>query len=99
MQEHFKVTCPCCDSILVIRRRDGKLLETREPIVEESSGDRFKDAFLKVKKSSETVSAKVAEARKREADRLAGADDFFKQALERAKEAGDEKPINPMDVQ
>ena len=99
MQEHFKVTCACCDSVLVIRRRDGKLLETRQPIVEESTGDRFEDAFLKVKKSSEVVDAKVAEAKRRVAERLKGADDFFKQALERAKEAGDEKPINPMDVQ
>lgn len=98
MEENIKVKCPGCENILIVRRRDGKLLEVRKPIVEESTGDRFEDAFIKVRGSGEAVRAKVAEAKKREAEKLKGADDFFKQALERAKEAGGEKPFNPMDM-
>lgn len=98
MEENLKITCPCCDTILIVRRRDGKLLETREPIIEETTGDRFEDAFKKVKGRGDAVEAKVAEARRREAEKMKGADDFFKQALDRAKESK-EKLINPMDIQ
>lgn len=96
MEENIKVTCPCCNSILVIRRRDGKLLETREPIVEESTGDRFEDAFLKVKARPRAVDEKVNQLKQKEAERLKGADDFFKQALARAKQ-DNSKPINPLE--
>ena len=98
MEENLKISCPDCEAILIVRRRDGKILEVRKPILAESTGDRFDDAFQKVKGRSKEVNAKVAEAKKREEERLAGADDFFKRALERAKESGDEKPVNPMDV-
>jgi ribosomal protein RSM22 (predicted rRNA methylase) len=96
MDETIKIKCPCCESVLVIRRRDGKLLETREPILKESTGDRFEDAFEKVRGRSKEVENKVAEAKRKEQERLKGADDFFKQALERAKKSDDELH-NPMD--
>ena len=96
MDETIKIKCPCCESVLVIRRRDGKLLETREPILKESTGDRFEDVFEKVRGRSKEVENKVAEARRKEQERLKGADDFFKQALERAKNSDDELH-NPMD--
>lgn len=96
MDENIKVQCGCCDSILVIRRRDGKLLETRKPLLEESTGDRFEDAFKKVKKRGAEVDNKISAIKKKEEEKKKGADDFFKQALERAKENPD-KPGNPLD--
>ncbi|MBN1867760.1 hypothetical protein JW916_10750 [Candidatus Sumerlaeota bacterium] len=98
MEETFKVVCPGCQSVLVIQRRDGKILETRKPILEDSTGDRFEDAFKKVKKRGQIAAEKAEEAKRKERERLKGADDFFKQALERAKESGDEKPFNPLDA-
>lgn len=98
MQEFIKVKCGHCGSILVVRRRDGQLIETREPIVENESGDRFQDAFEKVKARGREVDSKVSQIKRKEAERLKGADEFFKQALERARE-NDEKPVNPMDQQ
>jgi hypothetical protein len=99
MQETFKVTCPCCNSILVIGRRDGAIIEVREPIVKESSGDRFQDAVKRVKGRVEEVDAKLQEAKRLEEERKKGADDFFKEALKRAKESGDTKPYNPLDME
>jgi hypothetical protein len=96
MEENIKVSCPECDCILIIRRRDGEILEVRKPIVEESSGDRFEDAFQKVKGRGKEVDNKVSELKRKEAERLKGADDFFKAALERAKQ-NDAKPVNPLD--
>jgi len=96
MDETFKVTCPDCDNILVVRRRDGKVLEVRRPIVDESTGDRFQDAFQKVKGRARQVDDKVADLKRKEQDRLKGADDFFKEALKRAQK-DKEKPVNPLD--
>jgi len=41
----FKITCPCCDTILVINKVTGEILEHRKPLVENPSGDRFADAL------------------------------------------------------
>ena len=79
-----------------VRQRDGKALEVRKPLLEESTGGRFKDAFLKVKKRPKEVDEKITAARQKEKEGLRGADDFLKQALARAKES-DEKPVNPLD--
>jgi uncharacterized Zn finger protein (UPF0148 family) len=98
MEETFKITCPGCKTVLVVQRRDGKILEVRKPILEESTGDRFEDAFKKVKGRRTELTKKVDDAKKHEKERLKGADSFFKQALERAKESGDDKPPNPMDM-
>ena len=100
MDENIKITCPCCDSTLIIRRRDGKLLEVREPLLEESSGDRFEDAFKRVKRRGEVIDGKVADAKRKEEERLKNADNFFKNALDRARNSDDEdeKPFNPLDL-
>lgn len=97
--ETMKITCPCCNSILVVERREGKILEVREPIVEESTGDRFEDAFIKVKGRHKEIDGKIAEAKRAEEERKKGAEDFFKNALKRAKETKDEKPVNPFDME
>ncbi|MFW2330930.1 MAG: hypothetical protein ACN4E2_01350 [Nitrospinota bacterium] len=44
----FKITCPDCNSILVVDKATGKLLESRKPLVENPSSDRFKDGFQKM---------------------------------------------------
>lgn len=98
MQEHYKITCPCCDSILIVRRRDGAVIEVRKPLLEESTGDRFQDAFKKVKERGKVINSKIEEVKKIEEERRKGADDFFKEALKRAKETKDEKPVNPLDA-
>lgn len=96
MEENIKVTCPGCKTVLIIRRRDGKILETREPLLKESTGDRFEDAFKKVKSREKEVGSKVENIRRKEQEKLKTADDFFKQALERARQSED-KPDNPLD--
>ena len=87
---------PHCGTILVVWRRDGKALEVRKPLLEESTGDRFEDAFLKVKKRPKEVDERITAAKQKENERLRGADDFFRQALARARES-DDKTVNPLD--
>jgi hypothetical protein len=98
MQETLKVTCPHCESILVVSRRDGTVLEVRRPLLKDSTGDRFEDAMKKVKGRGVEIEAKVQDARKQEEERRKGADEFFKEALKRAEESKDDQPLNPLDL-
>ena len=62
--QYFEIKCPCCNTILVIDRIDGKVIEERRPILEQSSGDRFKDALIKSKQQKVTIEKKFKESEK-----------------------------------
>ena len=64
MNDQFiEVKCPECETVLIVQRKTGKIVETRKPILEESSGNRFEDAFKKVKQSHDTLESRFEEAR------------------------------------
>lgn len=99
MSDFFEVACPECKTILIVRRRDGKLVEVRKPLLEDSTGDRFEDAQLKVKRESETVNKKFEEAREREKNKMERLNALFAEGLKKAKEEGPvEKPFNPLEM-
>ena len=99
MYETIKVTCPCCKTILIVDRKEGKILEERRPILEESSGDRFQDAMKKVRGQKEFIESKVRDTKKRMQDRKAKLDKIFEEELKKAKEEGlPEKPLRPIDL-
>ena len=88
MENHFEIKCPKCKVTLIVDRITGKLLETREPLVAESTGDRFQDALKKVKVSpfdAEKIFEKSKEAEKHKQKDL---DDLFKKSLDQAKKEG-----------
>jgi uncharacterized Zn finger protein (UPF0148 family) len=96
--ETITVTCPCCQTILIVERRSGKVVEQRKPILEESTGDRFEDAFLKVKKQKEILEEKFLKARQKESEKKEKLEKLFKESLQRAQEEGPpEKPQKPID--
>ncbi len=86
--EFIQIACPDCQTVLIIRRRDGKLMETRKPIIEDTTGDRFEDAFLKVKRSQGAIEKKVEDAKERERTKMDRLNALFKEGLEKAKEEG-----------
>ena len=99
MPEILKVTCPVCKSVLVIEKKTGKVIETRKPILEESTGDRFKDAFQKVKQSSKIAEEKFKQAREKERDKLKKLDALFSEKLKEVKEKGEiGPPERPFDL-
>jgi hypothetical protein len=99
MYETIKVTCPCCKTILIVDRKEGKVLEERRPLVEESSGDRFQDAMRKVREQKEFIESKVRDTQKRQQERKAKLDKIFEEEIKRAKEEGPpEKPFRPSDL-
>jgi hypothetical protein len=97
--EFFEIKCPDCQTILIVRRRDGKVMETRKPIIEDSTGDRFDDAFEKVRRSSGEIERKVAEARERERTRMDRLNALFKDEIQKAEKEGPvSKPKREMDL-
>lgn len=98
--ETIKVSCPECKSILVINRKTGEVVELRKPILEDSTGDRFKDAFEKVKKSQEIVEEKFRAAQLKEKNKFQKLDALFKEKMKEVKEKGEEDlpPERPYDL-
>ena len=99
MIETIKVTCPDCRCILIVDKKTGEVIEKREPILEESTGDRFEDAFLKVKSAKDRAEEKFRAAQEREKDKKKKLDELFSQKLREVKERGDTgRPDNPLDM-
>jgi len=92
MTETMKITCPECHSILVVDKKTGKVLEVRKPILDETTGDRFQDAFEKVKKSQAIAEEKFRAAREKEKDKMKKLDALFTEKLKEVKEKGDTGP-------
>ncbi len=85
MDEFLKIKCPNCDAILIINRHTGEIVEVRKPLVKESSGDRFKDAFEKYKiekQESEKKFTQTIESMKVKKKKL---DEFLKNRLKEIK--------------
>ncbi len=97
MEKDIKVNCPCCDSILIVDRISGKILETRRPLVEQSSGDRLEDAFLKSKQDKEKVASAFDNIKEKQEEKKKLAEDLFNASLKSAKDSGGEKPRSIFD--
>jgi hypothetical protein len=91
MDNYFKVPCPKCGVELIVDRITGELIETREPIIEHSTGDRFADALQKVKSSPKEAEEKFEKSKAAEKNKHKDLDDLFKKSLEQAKKEGPAK--------
>ena len=98
-KEPIKVTCPSCKTIIIIDPKEGKIIETRKPIIEDTTGDRLKDAFIKAKKREDEADTVFQKAKEKERDRKSKLDSIFKESVEKAKEEDDgSKPTREMDL-
>ena len=96
--QYFEIKCPCCNTILVIDRIDGKVIEERRPILEQSSGDRFKDALIKSKQQKVTIEKKFKESEKAHKKRSESLQNIFNDSLKKVNESDDKlKPLTPFD--
>lgn len=86
MEKEFKVICPDCGVILLVDRLTGEVMETRKPIIEQSTGDRFADAIIKVKKDREKIASTKFDDLKKEQDKKRKlADDIFRTSIKDLK--------------
>ncbi|MEE9164855.1 MAG: hypothetical protein V3U15_01180 [Nitrospinota bacterium] len=96
--QFFEIKCPCCNTILVIDRIDGKVIEERRPILEQSTGDRFKDALIKSKQQKVTIEKKFKESEKAHKKRSESLQNIFNDSLKKVNESDDKsKPLTPFD--
>ena len=92
--QYFEIKCPCCNTILVIDRIDGKVIEERRPILEQSSGDRFKDALIKSKQQKVTIEKKFKNSENDHKKRSESLQNIFDESLKKIKESDDKsKPL------
>lgn len=99
MAEFLKIECPHCKHILVIDPEKGKLIETRKPLVAESTGDRFKDAFLKLENDKKGAEEKFQKSKQDEAHKKEKLDELFQKSMKKVKESGPvEKGLRDIDL-
>lgn len=92
MKPYWEIKCPDCETILIVDRISGELIETRKPIADKSSADRFEESLNKVKqgtKEAEKIFQESVNAQKNKAQDL---DNLFKKSLEQVKQEGDLGP-------
>lgn len=98
--KHIKITCPTCNTELVVDRIEEKIVETRKPILEKTTGDRFKDALIKSKQLIAETEKKFKESKEAQKKRSESLKDLFNKSLDKVKKAGDKsKPENPFDYE
>ncbi len=98
--DFFEVPCPECKTVMIVRRKDGKVVEVRKPILDDadSTGNRFADAEKKVRGEKDAITKKFEEAKERERTKMDRLNALFKENLERAKQEGPiTKPVGPFD--
>jgi len=96
----FKITCPCCDTILVVDKITGEILERREPLVEKPSGDRFADALQAQKDHSEKLNGLFDKSLSGLKEKDTERQNLFEESLKKTREEGidDYKPIRDIDL-
>lgn len=99
MENYFKIQCPKCQVTILVDRITGEIIETREPLIPESTGDRFKDALKKVKTSPQAAEEKFNQSREDEKNKQNKLDDLFRKSLEQVKREGPiQKQIRNIDL-
>jgi hypothetical protein len=96
MAKNFEITCPCCETTIVVDRVSGEILlhkvkETRSGL----SLDAMVSNLESQKGEAEKKFEKQLEAQK---DRARILEEKFKEAMQRADKDPDKKHINPMDL-
>jgi len=96
----YKVKCPCCETILVIDKVTGEILEHRAPLVENPSGDRFADALSAQKDRSKKLNNLFDESLSGVKEKETERQSIFEESLKKARDEGpnDDKPIRDIDL-
>jgi len=98
MEKELRINCPGCGTVLIVDRISGKILETRKPLVDNSTGDRLKDAFLKAEQDREKRAAAFDNMKEIQEKKRKLAEDIFNASMEDSKNRGDERPDSIFDA-
>ena len=94
MADRVEVTCPCCDTMLVVDAATGEVLSETRPKRPSKS---FEDAFGEVRSGSKRREDAFAKA----FDRTKHQEDLLEKKFEEARKKTDDEPTrppNPLDL-
>lgn len=94
----INVTCPSCQTILVVNRDTGEVVEERKPLVENPSGDRFADALRAQGERSKKLTAAFTESLSSAAQKEEERRKLFEETLKKAREDKSGKPAELRDI-
>ena len=95
MAANFEITCPCCDSTIVIDRLSGEVLWHK---VRETKSVNSLESMVSGLEAQKTEAAKRFERQlDAQKDRGRILEERFKEAMQRVDKS-DKKPINPFDL-
>lgn len=90
--ETLNVTCPDCGTVLVVNKKNGKIVEVRKPLLEdgERTGDRFEDARKRVREADQRIEEKVNAAKEAQKTKLDRLEALFKDRKDEIETTGEE---------
>jgi sulfate adenylyltransferase subunit 1 (EFTu-like GTPase family) len=94
MAKNFEITCPCCESLLVIDRLSGEILLHKEK--ERKSSQSLEAMVSNLDKQKSEMAKKFDKQIESQKDRSRILEEKFKEAMERVDK--DKPYINPMDL-
>ena len=99
MADTWQITCPCCDTILIVERKSGTILEERKPILDQSTGDRYEDALQKVRERPGQAEEKFIRFKDDQDAKKARLNALFDERLKEINDSGEDiEKVNPLEM-
>jgi hypothetical protein len=95
MANNFEITCPCCESMIVVDRISGEVLLHK--VKERRAGGSLESMVAGLESQKSEMQKKLDRELAAQKDRGRILEEKFKEAMQRA-EKSDEKFVNPMDM-
>jgi uncharacterized protein YPO0396 len=95
MANNFEITCPCCESMIVVDRTSGEVLLHK--VKERRAGGSLESMVAGLESQKSEMQKKLDREIAAQKDRGRILEEKFKEAMQRA-EKSDEKFVNPMDM-
>jgi uncharacterized protein YPO0396 len=95
MANNFEITCPCCESMIVVDRISGEVLLHK--VKERRAGGSLESMVAGLESQKSEMQKKLDREIAAQKDRGRILEERFKEAMQRA-EKSDEKFVNPMDL-
>ena len=95
MSQNFEITCPCCESTIVIDRLSGEVLLHK--VKEKKAGGSLESMVAGLQSQKSEMEKKFDRELASQKDRARLLDEKFREAMERADKS-DTKHVNPMDL-
>jgi len=95
MAQNFEITCPCCETLIVVDRVSGEVLLHKTK--EKKAGGSLESMVAGLQSQKSEMEKKFDRELASQKDRARLLEEKFREAMQRA-EKSDEKHVNPMDL-